>query len=212
MDSGELLTLLRVELSDDTSPPLVVDSVVVGFIDDAQKQFCRWTYGIEDARSFTLSLVNTAEWYAINARVLKIRSAYNATTGSDVPLIALEKMGVHGMSFRGAVGPVTALITGMEKGMLRAYPYPNQAQTINLNTFRLPVTIEAGDELEVSEQHHPHLLMWAKHRYYGVQDSEVYDKRKSADFREAFRMYCAEAKSEQDRLNRPVSTVTYGGI
>ncbi len=78
--------------------------------------------------------------------------------------------------------------------------------------FRLPDTVIAGDDFEIDEQHHRGLLLWVKHRAYDVQDSEMYDKRKSMDYEARFRAYCAVAKAEQDRLNRPVSVVAYGGL
>ena len=54
--------------------------------------------------------------------------------------------------------------------------------------------------------------MWVKHRMYSVQDAETRDDKKAAAYRAEFLAYCAKAKSEQGRLRRPVSVVTYGGI
>jgi hypothetical protein len=212
MNTTELLTVFREEVFDQTPDYLWSDALVYTYIDDAQKQFCRETDGIEDARSFTLSIkADGTEWYAINARILKIRDAIDPATGNDVPLVAVEKMRANGMKFDLTLGPLKALVTGMQKGYVRAWPKPNVASTVELRTFRLPEDIAAGDDFEIDAQHVLPLLFWVKHKAYGKQDSEVYDKNAADRNLKDWKDYCAAAKREQSRLRRPVSTVAYGG-
>jgi hypothetical protein len=214
MTPAELLDLLRFEVSDQEEDFLWATPTLYGYIDEAQKQFCRQTYGIEDARGFKLTVTAAKIWYDLDPLILQVRSAWDATTGAPVPLMAVERMPTYGYRFDGSTGAPKALITGMEKRTLRLYPVPVAAATINLSTFRLPETISSTGtgEFEIDEQHHRHLMLWAKHRCYGVQDSEVYDKKKSMEFKQQFDAYCFTAKTEQDRMNRPVGTVSYGGI
>ena len=212
MNNTELLVILRSEVSDEAEPYLWSNTLLYGYIDDAQKQFCRLGYGIEDARSFRLNLTLTKEWYPLDPRILKIRKAYNQTTNRSIPVVALEKMAAVGLYFSDTAGPTRALITGMEKGQLRAVPMPSVVGVVELWVFCLSQTMEVGGDFEIDEQHVRNLLLWLKHRCYEVQDSEVYDKRKSAEYKDRFEEYCFKAKAEQDRLNRPASTVAYGGI
>lgn len=213
MDTTELLGIFRQEVVDLEEPRLWSDPLIYAYIDDAQKQFCRLTYGIEDARSFKLNiLADGTEWYAVDPKILKLRGAVDSATGRDVPLIAMEKMADHGMRFDGSAGPLKALVTGLEKGFVRAYPKPNVASIVDLRTFRLPVTVESGDDFEIDDQHLLNLLLWVKARAYNVQDADGYDKRKATENKTAFEAYCAEAKVEQSRARRPVSTVSYGGL
>ena len=79
---------------------------------------------------------------------------------------------------------------------------------IELRTFRLPT----GSSLEIDAQHHRYLLYWVKHLAYDIQDTEIHDPKASQKFREQHDAYCAKAKTEQDRLNRPVGSVAYGGL
>lgn len=211
MNTAELLAVFREEVADTELPYLWSDASVYRYIDDAQKQFCRWTYGIADARSFKLSVKPGTEWYALDPRILKIRSAVR-TDGRLLPVVALEKLTEYGIRFDRTPGPVSALVTGMQENALRAWPLPNAATTVELRVFRLPEATTAGGDLEIGEQHHLDLLLWVKYRAYSVQDSEASDKRKAAEFYGLFQDYCAAAKTEQGRLNRPVSTVSYGGI
>lgn len=214
MSPAELLALFRIDVDDLEPIYLWADTSVYGWIDEAQKQFCRLTYGIEDARTFSLAITAPNEWYDLDPTVLKVRGAMDSITGYKVPLIGFEKMAVHNMRFNGASGPPRALITGLQKNTLRVYPVPSVASTINLVTFRLPEDIpsDGQGDFEVDDQHVRNLLLWVKYRAYAVQDSEMYDKKKSETSKADFEVYCATAKTEQDRANRSASTVAYGGI
>lgn len=235
MTTTELLAIFRAEVFDEALPYLWSDALIYGYIDDAQKQFCRDTYGIADSRSFKLNLVAGTEWYKLDPKILKIRDAIDPATGKDIPIVAVEKMAENNMRFAPPytapqlaallatsaanlladpnwTAPVEALITGMDDGMVRTLTVPKGPSVIELRTFRLPVTVEAGDDLEIPEQHHRHLLNWVKHLAYDVQDTETYNKGASESYKDKHEAYCAKAKVEQSRARRPVSTVTYGGI
>ena len=212
MDTTELRNMFRSEFSDDVVPYLVSDALVYNYIDDAQKMFCRKTEGIEDGRSFTLAVAPGTEWYDLDPVILKIRKAVNTATGREVSLINTERAELAGVRFDGRTGPLNVLVLGIEKNAARAWPVPNAAATVELQVFRLPRTVEAGDSLEIDEQHHQHLLLWVKHRAYGIQDSEVTDKRKAEEYEQRFNSYCFEARKEQERARRVVGAVAYGGI
>jgi len=212
MNTTDLLDVFRQEVFDLAAPYLWADALIYAYIDDAHKQFCRDTDGIEDARSFKLVITPTNEWYKLDPQILKMRSAIDPATGDDIPLVAIEKMRNNNMKFGAVAGPIRALITGMEKGYVRAWPIPNVASTVELRTFRLPADVAAGDDFEIDGQHVLPLLLWVKYKAYDVQDTETFDKGASDRFKGKWDAYCAKAKAEQARLRRPVSTVTYGGI
>lgn len=212
MIARELLALFRTEVSDLVAPYLWSDVQVVGYLDDAQKQFCRLTEGIEDGRSFKISVTVGKEWYTLSPQILKLRKVVIAGTGRELKVINVERMIAEGMFFDGHIGPIAALVTGIEKHSARAWPVPSVETLLHLSTFRLPETVKAGDDMEIDEQHHRHLLMWAKHLAYDVQDSETYDRRKADEYEQRFRSYCAAAKIEQERARRVVGAVVYGGI
>jgi hypothetical protein len=127
-------------------------------------------------------------------------------------MIPVEKMAAQGLVFDGRLGPLRALITGLEKNVVRAYPKPNLASTVELRTFRLSDEIAAGDDFELDDQHVLPLLRWVKHKAYGKQDSEVFDKGASDRFLGDWNAYCAAAKDEQSRAMHPAGAVVYGGI
>ena len=211
MTNTELLAIFREEVSDLEVPYLWSDTLVYGYIDEAQKQFCRDTYGIEDARTHKVSIVAATEWYTLSPKVLKVRAAVDSVTGADISLIAAERMAGLGMRFDTRAGPLRALITGLEKGKLRAWPVPNTTSVAQLHVFRLPEDMATGDEFEIDDQHVHNLLYWVKYRAYNVQDSETYDKQSAARNWLAHTEYCARAKDEQSRRMHTASCVAYGG-
>lgn len=214
MNTTELLAVFRDEVADAVLPYLWSDALVYAYIDDAHKQFFRWTFGIEDARSFKLTLTPSVEWYPVDPLVLRIKSASRQATGAPIPVMNIEQVEARCITFSGATGATSALINGMEKGQLRAYPIPNADESgnvIELQTTRLPRNIEPGDDFECDSQHVLNLLAWVKHRAYAKQDAETMDRDKSERFKEEFRMYCVEAKREQHLLTRKVPVVRYRG-
>ena len=212
MDTTELMGVLRAEVNDAVLPYLVSNALLYLYIDDAQKMFCRRTEGIEDGRQFSLAIMPDVEWYDIDKKILKIRRVYNAANGRSLNFTNTEKADSLGVVFDGKRGPIKTLVAGAEKNALRAYPMPSEVATVKLEVFRLPVTVEAGDEFEIDGQHQLSLLLWAKHKFYGNQDSEVGDPRKATEYEQRFLAYCAEARKEQERARRVVGDVVYGGI
>jgi len=212
VNTTELLAVFRDEVSDLAAPYLWSDALVYAYIDDAHKQFFRWTFGIEDSRSFKLSLIADKEWYAIDPQILRIKAAIDQSTGDPVAVMNFDQTIAKSIRFNGKTGAIEAFINGLDKGYLRAYPIPNASKTIELQTLRLPADIAAGDDFECDSQHVLNLLMWVKHRAYGKQDTETMDKAKSEEWKQAFSAYCTEAKREQRRLTRKVAVVSYGGI
>ena len=212
MNATELRDLFRAEMSDAVLPYLISDDQVYRYLDDAQKQFCRWTEGIEDGRTFTLTIAPNVQWYNTDKSILKLRRVVNTVTGKLVTVVNPEKLEDFGIRFDSRVGPVRALVAGLSKNQLRAWPIPNIAATLALEVFRLPVTLVAGAQPEIDEQHHINLLIWAKHRAYGNEDTEVFNSRRAAEYEARFRTYCAESRIDQERSRRVTGTVTYGGI
>jgi hypothetical protein len=217
MTPRELLAVFRDEMSDTKAPYLWSDDSVVGFIDDAQNQFARLTDGIPD--STTSAVVNLAvapaytDVLPLHPSILKIRTAYRVGEGTPVEVVNVEDMEPRGMRFDGRVGRVRAIVTGMDPDKVRLWPFPNQSDTVRLSVFRMPLTaITDNEALEIPPQHHLGLLKWMKHRAYSVQDAEMFDKTKAADFEQAFTAYCARAKVEQARARHKPRSVAYGGI
>lgn len=212
MNTTELLAVFRQEVFDTELPYLWSDDLVYGYIDDAQKQFCRDTFGIEDSRSYTIKATIGNEWYAIDPKILRILGITEPVNGDDVPVLSIDQTIADGIRFNGKTGVIQAFINGMQKNYLRAYPIPNAAGTFPIRTLRLPEDVVSGDDFEIDDIHVRNLLLWVKFRAYSVQDAETADKTKAQAFRDEFMAYCLKSKTEQGRLRRQIAVVSYGGI
>lgn len=217
----ELLSLFRDEVDDTLAPFLWSTEAFYSYLDDAQKMFCRLTEGIEDSTTpaiTQLSIVPATtpgtDYYAISPLILKIRGAFRSDDGTELPILTAERARTYKVLFDQRPGKLVYLFEGFEKHKLRCWPWPTETLTVNLVTFRLPLnTLNDDDQqLEIDAQHHRHLLLWCKGLAYDKQDTETYDKRKAADYKAAFKDYCAQALREQERARRVSNAVAYGGI
>ncbi len=218
MNTSELLSLYRSEMADEAAPYLWSDADVFGYFDDAQKMFCRKTDGIADASTeavVKLSVVPGTDWVATHPSILRIRTAIRVDTGRSIEVINQDDMPARRWYFDGVTSSIKALIIGMEAGKARVFPKSNETVDVMLTVFRLPLEkiTDAGDQaFEIAEEHHPHLLLWAKHRSYLKQDTETYDRTKAGEFETKFFAYCAQVKAEERRKAFKVRSVVYGGI
>jgi hypothetical protein len=213
MNMTELLALFREESTDNVAPYLWSDSLIYGYIDEAQKQFCRETFGIEDARTYTLSVLATEEWYALDPKILILLSASDSVTGRNIHIHSSEQSRSIGIQFDGRTSStVDCIIKGLQKNFVRVWPVPSVNSTVNLSTLRLPFDIEAEDDFEIDDQHIRNLLAWVHYRAYAKHDADALDKDKSEAAKAEFLAYCAASKIEQGRLRRNVAVVRYGGL
>lgn len=208
MTTTELLAIFREEMHDTELPYLWSDASIYGYIDEAQKQFCRETWGIEDARSFKVKTVIGTEWYRFDTKILRLLGA--TESGCDVPITTVEES--PSIKFDGRTGKTLALVKGLQKGFLRVWPIPTEAKTIELRTLRLPLDACPGEDLEIDEQHHRSLGLWVKHKAYGKHDSEIFDSVKANQYLNEFMEYCMLEKRAQGRLRRTVAIVRFGGV
>lgn len=217
MDSTALLSLFRAEVRDQAEPYLWSDVEIFSYIDDAQKMFCRLQGGIADASSAVTQLLVSADdvFAPISPLILKLRGARRSDDGRDIEILNFEDLqaGHDGVRLDYTVGDIKALVVGVEANKVRLVHIPREDQYIELIVYRLPLgTITAaGQQLEIDEHHHRHLLHWMKHLAHQKQDAETYDRGRADMFRAEFLAYCDQAKAEREKREHKYRTVAYGG-
>lgn len=216
MNSTDLLEQFRLDLNDLEEPYLWSDKEVFGYMNDAQRMFCRLVGGLGDVSSgFTLlDYTSASDWVATNPLILKIRNATDAATGRQIEILNEQDMRRRGMRFDRNPGRVQRLVIGLEEHRARLHPYPVDAGQIQLSVERLPLLAITGEDqdFEIDEQHIEHLGLWMAYRAYSKQDAETFDRTKSAESKAAFEVYCFDAAAERERARGKVRTVAYGGI
>lgn len=227
MKSDGLLELFRKEVNDLRDPPLWTDDEVYSYMDDAQKMFCRLGGGIADSSTPEITIVSATEdeeFSDIDPRILKIRSARRASDQRRVDILNFEDLesmnpiddyGIqHNFTLTSRSGPITAMVVGMEQDRVRWISIPQADEDILLIVYRLPLeTIsKEGQNLEIQEQHHRHLMHWMKALAYQKQDAETFDRGKAAEFESRYLTYVRQANEERGRREHKYRTVGYGGI
>lgn len=232
MDTKALYDKFRSEVNDTKPDFLWKEDEVYGYIDEAQKMFCRLTGGLADSSS-PLTLIKAKEgvkWASVSPRILKIRMASLVATDRPLTVLNFEDREIGPARFTTSdygnlntgltlendnlPGPIRALVTNEEENRVRWIQVPTEDQDVRLVTYRLPKEDIKGNSacLEINEQHHYYLLHWMKHLAYAKEDAETYDRGKSIEHDAKFRQYCAEAKSERERREHKYREVQYGGI
>lgn len=229
MTSDDLYALFRSDVVDAVAPYLWSDTEVWGYMNDAYRMFARLTGGIPDTTSALtrLALTPGAATNAVSPLILRFRSAYLLSDGTELKIINEAELPRLTTSDYGQLNPqrrnmltgkVTHMVTGMDRsainGTVRWVYIPGEADTVQLSVQRLPLeAVEPGFEFpEIGEEHHVHLMLWMKHRAYGKQDAETFDRGRRDEYAQAFRAYCAEAKAEWNRYRSHSMSVAYGGI
>lgn len=229
MTADDLYDLFRSDVVDAVEPYLWSDTEVWAYMNDAYRMFVRLTGGIPDASSSLtrLNLVAGRATNSVSPLILRFRSAYLLSDGTELkiineaelPRLTASDYGQNNPQRRNLLtGKVTHMVTGSDRsasnGVVRWVYIPDAADTVQLSVQRLPLdTIGPRSEFtEIGEEHHEHLMLWMKHRAYGKQDAETFDRGRRDEFGQAFRAYCAEAKVEWNRYRSHNMSVAYGGL
>lgn len=227
MNSTELLAMFRTEVRDTASPPLWSDTEILGYMDDAQKMFCRLTGGISDSTSAatTVQVVASEPFACFSPKIIKVRAAYLESTGRQLQILNYEDLEFMARSddygyrsntslWFNETGNPEAVVLGAEQDKLRIAPIPLTDDLITLIVNRMPLLdINKKDQkLEIQEQHHRHLLLWMKSLGHMKQDAETFDRARSESFAAQFYAYCDQAKAERGMREHKYRTISYGGL
>lgn len=215
MDSSSVLAQFRADVVDEVEPHLWSDAEVFGYIDDAQKMFCRLTGGLGDTSSSVsqINYVVGVNKVALSPLILKFRAAYHSVNQQPVEVLNFEDLASRCVRLDNRAGHPRYIVIGMEENTGVLYPTPIDSGMIQLMIDRLPLkTINDEDQkLEVADQHKRGLLLWVKAQAYSKQDAETLDRLKQQEFDSSFRRYCADAKAEKERRMHKTRIVAYGG-
>lgn len=236
MDLQALLAHFRSQIDDEAPPYLVSDDDALLYAIDAQDMLVRLTGGISDmtvaaadlgnpvSRLQDLAVTIGSPYTAVSPYVLRVRSARLLTAKIDVPIANEADLGIlpfkdygwqRGVSLDDTdTGTVRFGILGIRDNFVRWFRVPDATDTCRLHVYRLPFPRIAAQEdaLEVTEEHHIHLVKWMKHLAYSKQDAEIYDKKLADSTEAAFRAYCDQARRETERRRFKPRVVQYGGL
>ena len=232
MLASELYDAFRSDVVDIAKPYLWSDDEVWRYMNDAYRMFVRFTGGIPDSTSALtqVPIVANQATSEVSPLILKYRTAVLQSNGRFLTILSdVEEPRFNSVdynNFRAGMrdntpGIVQYMMTGIDRnarrGLVRWVRIPQYDDTCQLNVYRLPLdTITENtpdfDLYEIGEEHHEHLLLWMKHRAYGKQDAETFDRGRSDSYLMAFKSYCDTAQAEWNRYKHQNNAIAYGGI
>ncbi len=189
MNLEELRTEFRERADDLAEPYLWADTAVNRWINEAEREAAERARLIYD-ESTKLSRINLepgkAE-YTLSPLVLDVdQFATRVSDSRRIDRITREQLDQHGRHWLEAVGdPVSFYFIG---NVLRPYPAPVKADTLQLSVWRLPrETMEGNqDEPEIAERYHERLLDWVLFRAFSKRDPDTHDPGRAANYEAAF--------------------------
>lgn len=218
MDSTRLYTLFRSDVNDESKPYLWKDDEVWAYMDDAYKTFVRLTGGIADFTSSITELSASAgePTSEMSKKILRVMSARRSSDGREIDVINATDLGRGGAQALTLVtGPLTAMVIGMQRGIVRWVNVPEVDEVVNLHVYRLPlvdITGEGQSFDDVDDHHHIHLLLGMKALAYQKQDAETFDRARAEENEVRFARYCAGVRAEFEREKHKTRVVAYGGL
>lgn len=199
MTPAALLSRFRLEVRDEVAPYLWSDAEIYAYMDQAQKDFCRYTGGLAD--TYTVSLVASTATYSVSPRITKIEYVSRTSDDVEVAIINIGDVASGDYALNTDEGTVEAILTDVGADEIRCIPVPSASDTLSMIIKRMPLTdIDAGgDTLEIAEHHQTHLIPGMAYYAYRKQDAETFDRERSDQYHGTFLTYCDQAKRERER-------------
>lgn len=227
MNVDDVIAEFRSQVDDEAPPYLWSDPSAMLYLADAQDRLVKACGGITDLTAVAtdagvianpptkfadLVVAQNAVSTAHSQFWLRIRSIRLVTAKVDLTIINESDMRVipvrdygwtRGLNLDDTdVGDVRFAVLGILENQIRWLRVPNVADTARVHFYRLPyprLTDVNGPPLEVTSDHHLHLVKWMKYLAYSKEDAETYDKKLSEINKAAFEEYCEQARKEIER-------------
>ena len=208
MNGGEFIERFRQDMTDEETPPLWSDALILRYLTDTQEDFCRLTEGIPDSMSSICRVTAAASKgiVRLSRKIKKIRAATLESTGAPIDVTSVEDARRNGVSLTAAhSGTPRMLITGIGPCAAQVYPLPTTDSVIRLDVFRAPLEKigNVQDELEVDYIYAPVLMLGVMSRAYARADIDTMDRARADQLQLQFERGCALAAREQGRARKP---------
>lgn len=228
MTPSDVILAFRAAIGDEEEVFLHSDIEVYGYLDDAQKLFCRITGLLVDATTFASVTVTANDPVVVlSPRIIEIVRA--TITGRNPPL-ALKTVrqmdrsdflegedygtALTGTSWTSTTGTPRILVTDWAYGKGRLYPTPTANATLSLHAVVLPADVTpATATLDVVDPRHQRVMIeWMKHLAYQKDDADAFDEKESERAGAAFYTRAAQIAEEIKRSTKPAGLTGYGGL
>ncbi len=182
MNLKELIDACRDDIDDTTAPYLFSRARLVRFANEAQVEACRRSRLIVDSETPDIcshAVVIAREIITLDPRVIFVRKAKLASKTVKLGKATRTDMDNLSPGWEDTTGEVSGWISDYQSGVMRLYPIPTVADTLELTVVREPLMPMAKDEdlPEIAPRYHEKLIHWMRYRCYETKDAETTDPK-----------------------------------
>jgi len=190
MTGDDLISDVRVLVQDATKPYLWSDDVILKYLREAEKLFCKGTHILVDPDVSTTVEANTPT-HKVGDTILRIYAA--KITGASKQLGRLRGA-PYAAHMSDTIGTPQYFTTGLGDKYITVYPAPDVETALDLICAIMPSNfVELDTESEVPEEYQPALVDYATYRCLIIPDedgenmntAELYENRWLAAVRDA---------------------------
>jgi len=207
----DLVEAFRDDEKDEAKHSFWSDTQLIRWVNQAIDRFCVKTRSIYDSTS-DFTLIDCAAGESVfprHACIIDVVQAY--TVGANGRDLEVQAPGYTRQRDLPRTGMPKIVV--VDNTDLRVYPPFVAANQIQLEVIRRPIRPVGMSERipDVPVHEREHLLLYLKHRAYRVNDAEIFDPAKSANFLAEFDQACQEY-FETATAGRRSGSIRYGGL
>lgn len=193
MTGQELLELARVYLSDDTTPYLWSDELILRHLNEAQKVFCEKTHALLDI-AVTVSATASTATYNLPQNVLRV---YAARISGDNTQLARTRGEAYAMSMLDTLSEPRYFSTSVGDRKLTLYPVPDGTYSIELICAIRPSTVLTEDNSpSIAEEYHENLVDFACYKCLITNDVDGNNTGTAMEFRARWEDFIRDTKRD----------------
>lgn len=228
MTPSDIVLAFRSAVNDEEEEYLFSDLEVFGYLDDAQKEFCRITKLLVDATTFaSISVTASTPVIDFSSRIIEVVRATITGRTSPLKIKTVRQMdrgdflssddygsSITGSNWTTVTGTPRILVTDWAYGKARLYPSPTANATLSINAVVLPAEINAAStSMDVTDSSHQRILIeWMKHLAYMKDDADAFDEKSASLAAANFVSRANVVARDIQRATKPAGTTGYGGL
>lgn len=198
MTLEDLIRRFRIDATDTVpSPYLFDDEWVIVWLNDAQAEAAvrgRLLYEADNPVVCEIAVSAGVNTYQLHASLYELASTRfevaGETRSEPLYLTTREELTRTRPDWRNDADDRPRFII-QDDSSITLWPRPNQAGTVRLEGYRLPIAAMANDsdKPEINATHHRYLVYWALHMAFSRPDAETFDPQRSKTAEDAFTRY-----------------------
>lgn len=199
MKQSALIALIRRYSGDDVEPYVVPDTVLAGFISEAETEAAERAQFLRLDSTYDIAVTAGNAVYAINPSIIFIDSV--RLSGESKPLIKTTRRELDFNINYWSTETGTPKYYFQDDTKMTLYPIPTKSYTLQLEGSRRPIV-----SMETPSQYHDDLSNWCLFRFFSINNNGMTDINKAVMYSNQFdKAFGHKRNALFDTVNRAAS-------